>query len=95
VSDLVTDGPLPAEIKNSMSAWAGCIAGALDIAEYVAAIEAAGFEQVSFTPAYMDKVTVDRAVEEFGLDEAARSGNGAQYKTVFSAKVTAWKPLDG
>ncbi|HLE62161.1 MAG TPA: arsenite methyltransferase, partial [Pyrinomonadaceae bacterium] len=28
VSDIVTDGPLPASIKQSLSAWAGCVAGA-------------------------------------------------------------------
>lgn len=93
VSDLVTDGPLPQEIKNSMSAWAGCIAGAMDIREYVAAIEEAGFEQVSYASTFMDKSTVDSAVEELGLGEVAKSGDGAHYKTVFSAKVTARKPL--
>ena len=34
VSDIVTDGPLPDDIKSSLSAWAGCIAGALDIRDY-------------------------------------------------------------
>ena len=29
VSDIVTDGPLPEVIKKSLSAWAGCIAGAV------------------------------------------------------------------
>ena len=38
-SDIVTDGPLPEAIKKSMSAWAGCIAGALDIKDYQAAME--------------------------------------------------------
>ena len=31
VSDIVTDGPLPEQIKSSLSAWAGCIAGAIDV----------------------------------------------------------------
>src|SRR5512138_2457793 len=34
VSDIVTDGPLPAAVKDSLSAWAGCVAGALDVREY-------------------------------------------------------------
>ena len=29
VSDIVTDGPLPEAIKQSMSMWAGCVAGAV------------------------------------------------------------------
>ncbi len=54
VSDIVTDGPLPAAIKNSLSAWAGCIAGALDVRDYIAAIESAGFEGVEVQPTYWD-----------------------------------------
>src|SRR5258706_11151622 len=30
VSDIVTDGPLPEAIKKSLSAWAGCVAGAVE-----------------------------------------------------------------
>src|SRR5215216_4894135 len=29
-SDIVTDGPLPDSIKQSLSAWAGCVAGAIE-----------------------------------------------------------------
>jgi arsenite methyltransferase len=47
VSDITTNGPLPEAVKSSMSAWAGCVAGALDVKDYVAAIEAAGFVDVN------------------------------------------------
>ncbi len=36
LSDIVTDGPLPQEVKDSLSAWAGCVAGALDVKDYIA-----------------------------------------------------------
>jgi SAM-dependent methyltransferase len=46
VSDIVSNGPLPREIRESMEAWAGCIAGALDLEEYLDAIRRAGFADV-------------------------------------------------
>jgi SAM-dependent methyltransferase len=61
VSDIVTDGPLPAAIKNDLNAWAGCIAGALDYREYIEAIQAAGFEEVEVRPVYWDEEWVKEA----------------------------------
>ncbi len=46
VSDIVVDGELPAPIRQNLNAWAGCIAGALDEADYLDKIRAAGFEDV-------------------------------------------------
>lgn len=93
VSDIVTDGPLPSEVKNSLSAWAGCVAGALDVRDYIAAIEAAGFVDAQFTPVYMDEALIDDAAEQLGLSEVENSDGGSMYKAIFSAKVTARKPL--
>jgi len=46
ISDLVLEGELPNDIKESLYAWAGCIAGALGKREYLTAIKRAGFERV-------------------------------------------------
>ena len=46
VSDLVTEGKLPEEIRKSYAAWAGCIAGALEKREYLETIKRAGFKNV-------------------------------------------------
>ena len=46
VSDIVVDGDLPQPIRDSLDAWAGCVAGALDEADYLSKIRAAGFEDV-------------------------------------------------
>jgi SAM-dependent methyltransferase len=87
VSDIVTDGPLPDKVKSSLSAWAGCIAGALQAKDYLAAIEAAGFIDVELKPVYWDKSTIDDAMEQLGLD----INDESHYKAIFSAKVTARK----
>jgi arsenite methyltransferase len=46
VSDLVTEGELPEEVRSSFDAWAGCIAGALKKDDYLNKIAAAGFEEI-------------------------------------------------
>ena len=93
VSDIVTNGPLPQVVKNSLNAWAGCVAGALDIEEYVSGIEAAGFSEVQIAPVYFPKETIDEAVEvlgkSFDLDQFPEQDLS---KAVFSAKITARKP---
>jgi arsenite methyltransferase len=64
VSDIVTDGPLPQAVKDSLTAWAGCVAGALDVKEYIAGLEAAGFTNIELTPVYFDQETIDEAVKQ-------------------------------
>jgi len=46
VSDIVVDGDLPQPVRDNLDAWASCVAGALDEAEYLSKIRAAGFEDV-------------------------------------------------
>lgn len=46
ISDLVTEGELPEEVRKSLDAWAGCIAGALEKTSYLETIERAGFKNV-------------------------------------------------
>ena len=46
VSDIVTDGQLPEEIRNDPDKWAECVAGALDQEEYLEKIRNAGFKDV-------------------------------------------------
>jgi arsenite methyltransferase len=50
VSDVVTRGEIVAEIRQSVLAWVGCIAGALDENDYRSKLAAAGFEQVEVEP---------------------------------------------
>ena len=93
VSDIVTDGPLPQSIKQSLSAWAGCVAGAVEANEYIGLMEAVGFTNVSVTPVFFGQATVDGALDDLkdtiGLTTVSRDD---VYKAVYSAKITAYKP---
>ena len=93
VSDIVTEGPLPDAIKQSLSMWAGCVAGAVDAKDYIAMMETAGFKEISVTPTFFDKETVDEAVKEVGDQIDLKSiSQDELYKTVYSARITAKKP---
>jgi arsenite methyltransferase len=50
VSDVVTRGEVLPEIRQSVLAWVGCIAGALEENEYRSKLAAAGFEQIEVEP---------------------------------------------
>lgn len=46
---MVTAGPLAPEVARDVEAWAACVAGALDTADYRAGLAAAGFVEVQVT----------------------------------------------
>jgi len=89
VSDVVADGPIPATLRRDMEAWAGCLAGALQIDTYKALLAEAGFAGVSV------EITRRYTVAVAGLDSGARpagweDGDGK----LTSAFVRAAKPHD-
>jgi len=92
VSDIVTDGPLPDAIKKSLSAWSGCVAGAVEADEYIGMMKAVGFTNISITPVFFDKEDVDSALADLGdaIDLKTISRDDV-YKAVYSAKITAYK----
>ena len=50
VSDVVTRGEIPEEVRRDVLLWAGCIAGALDENDYRMKLAAAGFEAIGVEP---------------------------------------------
>ena len=91
VSDLVTEGELPDAVRNSLAAWAGCVAGAVNINEYVEMMQAVGFTDISVNPVYFDGETIDASLKEMNLDVSQYPREDV-YKAVYSAKITAHKP---
>lgn len=94
VSDIVTDGPLPDSIKQSLSAWAGCVAGAVEAKDYTNMMGTVGFTNISITPVFFEKETIDSAIAE--MEDVVELKNISQddmYEAVYSAKITAYKPI--
>jgi arsenite methyltransferase len=93
VSDIVTDGPLPEAVKKSLSAWAGCVAGAVEADEYIGMMKSVGFSDISIVPVFFDKATVDSAINDMNdMIELKTVSRDDVYKAVYSAKITAYKP---
>jgi SAM-dependent methyltransferase len=93
VSDIVTDGPLPDAVKQSLSAWAGCVAGAVEANDYIGMMKSVGFTNISITPVFFDKETVDSALVDMdGTVDLQTFSRNEVYKAVYSAKITAYKP---
>jgi ubiquinone/menaquinone biosynthesis C-methylase UbiE len=86
VSDIVTRVELPPEVKQDLGSWAACVAGAWTDKDYVAAIEAAGFVDVTIQERTFDDPTVAKAVVDLEIDPATAQN------VAYSASVTARKP---
>lgn len=56
VSDVVTRGEIPVEVRNDVLLWVGCIAGALDEKDFRNKLAAAGFEAIGVEPTRIYKV---------------------------------------
>jgi arsenite methyltransferase len=91
VSDVVTKGHVPAEIRRSMLLWVGCIAGALDDSSYQSKLSAAGFASIEIEPTRIYDVNDARAFlsgEGIDVDAIAPEVQGK----FMSAFIRAIKP---
>jgi SAM-dependent methyltransferase len=91
VSDVVTRGELPDEIRKSALLWVGCVAGALDEEDYRSKLASAGFEQIDVEPTRVYRVEDAReflASQNIDADAIAPQVDGK----IFSAFVRATKP---
>jgi arsenite methyltransferase len=91
VSDVVTRGEMPPEIRKSVLLWVGCIAGALEEREYRNKLASAGFEQVEIEPTRVYHVEDAReflAREGVDIDALAPQVEGK----FMSAFIRAVKP---
>ena len=83
VSDIVTQGQFTEAERSDMAAWTGCITGAEDVADYVAAMRSAGFTTISVR---------DKANPDVELAASAKEPGAAR---AFSGRITAVKPSSG
>ncbi len=91
VSDIVTRGALPEQLRRDMLLWVGCVAGALDESDYRARLAAAGFAAVDVEPTRVYTAADARAfLADKGLnaDAIASEVDGK----IMSAFIRATKP---
>jgi arsenite methyltransferase len=91
VSDVVTHGDAPADVRQSMLLWVGCIAGALDDYQYVAKLAKAGFDDIEIQPTRVYNIEDARAfLSGQGIDVDAMAPQVAG--KFMSAFIRANKP---
>src|SRR5580704_2440329 len=91
VSDVVTRGAMPAEIRQSVLLWVGCVAGALEENEYRSKLASAGFEKIEIEPTRVYRVEDAREFlsgQNIDVDAIAPQVDGK----FMSAFVRAVKP---
>ena len=91
VSDVVLRGDVPAEVRDSVLLWVGCIAGALQDKEYESKLTEAGFGSIEIEPTRIYKVEDARTFltsEGIDVDAIAPQVDGK----FMSAFVRATKP---
>jgi arsenite methyltransferase len=93
VSDVVTRGAIPAEIRQNMLLWVGCIAGALKDFDYVAKLARAGFHDIDIEPTRVYDVEDARSfLSGQGVDVDAMAGQ-VEGK-IMGAFIRAVKPAN-
>jgi SAM-dependent methyltransferase len=91
VSDVVTRGEVPAEVRQNMLLWVGCIAGALEDWRYVAKLAKAGFDDIDVEPTRIYNIEDARAfLSGQGIDVDAMAP--AVEGKFMSAFIRAVKP---
>ncbi|MFP5266847.1 MAG: arsenite methyltransferase [Acidobacteriota bacterium] len=94
VSDVVTRGSVPDQVRQSMLLWVGCIAGALEENEYVDKLVKAGFTNVSVEPTRVYNVEDARQfLTEAGVDVDELAPQ--VHQKFLSAFLRATKPAEG
>ncbi|HXY13704.1 MAG TPA: arsenite methyltransferase [Terriglobales bacterium] len=91
VSDVVTRGDVPPEIRQNILLWVGCVAGAMEENEYRSKLTSAGFEQISVEPTRIYQIEDAREVlagQNVDVDRIAPQVEGK----FMSAFVRAVKP---
>jgi len=91
VSDVVVRGSLPAALRRSMELWVGCVAGALEEAEFKGLLAEIGFENPEIQPTRIYQLEDAReflASAGLDVDELAAQVDGR----IMGAFVRASKP---
>jgi arsenite methyltransferase len=92
VSDVVTRGEVPAEVRRNMLLWVGCLAGALMESEYVAKLARTGFHDIGIEPTRIYTIEDARTFltgQGIDVDAMAPAVEGK----FMSAFIRARKPL--
>jgi len=91
ISDVVIKGTLPEKLRKDADMYVGCVAGALNIDEYLDIISASGFENITVHRQHETPVPPKILSNYLNPKEIKEYKNGIN--GIFSITVTAFKPV--
>ena len=80
IADIVARGDVPQDLRRSLEAWAGCVAGALEEGEYRSKLESAGFTGIEieslreYTAADAEGAGLGDVLQKYGKKGAEQVG---------------------
>lgn len=89
ISDIVTVGSLPGNIKTHAEMYAGCVAGAIDKENYLEIVEEAGFKNVKIQKEkeiYLPDELLGKSLTEDEIVQFRNSGVGIYSITLYGEK---------
>ena len=95
VSDIVTEGDFPESFRANISAWVGCITGAIDQIEYLEKLRQAGFTDVEVQSRKSLGIEVLDLLDEESREAVNREVDWSNIPSnlrVYSANIVAHKP---
>lgn len=90
ISDVVTKGELPESLQEDAEMYAGCVAGAIDLKDYLEIIRQAGFHNVTIQK-QKEIALPDEILEKYMSKEEIRNFKDSD-TGIFSVTVYAEKP---
>jgi ubiquinone/menaquinone biosynthesis C-methylase UbiE len=90
VSDMMASS-LPEEVRRSLSLWASCIGGALELDEYLGKIKAAGFNEVEV----VNEEEYSREFIKNAMDNAMLNSDEGEQKAISSEIGALYKKYKG
>ncbi|GIV31738.1 MAG: arsenite S-adenosylmethyltransferase [Saprospiraceae bacterium] len=89
ISDVVVEGELPEALKSDAEMYAGCVAGAIQLNEYLEIIRQTGFEQITIQkkkPIDIPEDILQRYLDQQSLENWRQGSAGLFSITVFATK---------
>ena len=93
VSDIVSDGPMSMELKESTEAWCACVSGAIDAQAYANELALAGFVDTTIECVEYDREQLDELLKPSLAKSTAEDLPAGESRTAYALVDGELKPV--
>ena len=94
VSDIVSDGLLPAEVQNDSQSWCACVSGAISARAYSEGLASAGFEDISIERIEYGSEQIDLLLDSTGVERPGDESGSHAGRTTYALVDGELKKID-